>query len=67
MALARPFVRAVVLISHRFSTVHHPDRIHILDGGRIVESGAHDELMALQGRYAHMYEVQARAYRTGED
>ncbi len=58
--------RAVVLISHRFSTVRTADRIHILDGGRIVESGAHDELMALQGRYAHMYEVQARAYRIGE-
>jgi ATP-binding cassette subfamily B protein len=56
--------RAVVLISHRFSTVRTADRIHILDGGRIVESGDHDELMALQGRYAHMYEVQARAYRT---
>ena len=58
--------RAVVLISHRFSTVRSADRIHILDAGRIVESGAHDELMALQGRYARMYEVQARAYRTGE-
>jgi ATP-binding cassette subfamily B protein len=56
--------RAVVLISHRFSTVRTADRIHILDGGRIVESGAHDELMALDGRYAHMYEVQARAYQT---
>ena len=44
--------RAVVLISHRFSTVRTADRIHILDGGRIVESGAHDELMALGGRYA---------------
>ncbi len=58
--------RAVVLISHRFSTVRSADRIHILDAGRIVESGAHDELMALQGRYARMYEVQARAYRTGD-
>ena len=64
MALARAFVRAVVLISHRFSTVRHPDRIHILDGGRIVESGAHDELMALHGHYAHICEVQVRAYRT---
>ena len=54
----------MVLISHRFSTVRSADRIHILDGGRIVESGAHDELMALGGRYARMYEVQARAYRT---
>ena len=58
--------RAVVLISHRFSTVRTADRIHILDGGRIVESGAHDELMALGGRYASMYEVQARAYRPSE-
>lgn len=59
--------RAVVLISHRFSTVRTADRIHILDDGRIVESGAHDELMALGGRYASMYEVQARAYRTAEE
>ena len=56
--------RAVVLISHRFSTVRTADRIHILDEGRIIESGDHEELMALGGRYAHMYEVQARAYQT---
>ena len=48
--------RAVVLISHRFSTVRTADRIHILDEGRIIESGDHDRLMALGGRYAHMYE-----------
>ena len=57
--------RAVVLISHRFSTVRSADRIHILHEGRIVESGTHEELVALGGRYARMYEVQARAY-TGE-
>jgi ATP-binding cassette, subfamily B, bacterial len=55
--------RAVILISHRFSTVRMADRIHILENGRIVESGSHDELMELDGRYARMYEVQARAYR----
>jgi ATP-binding cassette subfamily B protein len=55
--------RAVVLISHRFSTVRTADRIHILEHGRIVESGSHDELVALGGKYARMYEVQARAYR----
>jgi ATP-binding cassette, subfamily B, bacterial len=55
--------RAVVLISHRFSTVRTADHIHIFDQGRIIESGTHDELMALGGRYAEMYEVQARAYR----
>ncbi len=56
--------RAVVLISHRFSTVRNADRIHIVEQGRIVESGTHEELMALGGRYASMYEVQARAYQT---
>jgi ATP-binding cassette subfamily B protein len=54
--------RAVILISHRFSTVRTADRIHILDQGRILESGSHDELMARGGRYAEMYEVQARGF-----
>jgi ATP-binding cassette subfamily B protein len=58
--------RAVVLISHRFSTVRSADRIHIFDEGHIVESGTHDELMAMDGRYAEMYEVQARSYQPAE-
>jgi ATP-binding cassette subfamily B protein len=57
--------RAVVLISHRFSTVRNADHIHIMENGRIVESGTHEELVALGGRYARMYEVQARAYAPG--
>ncbi len=59
--------RAVVLISHRFSTVRNADRIHILDEGRVVESGTHGELMALDGQYARMYEVQARAYASNAE
>ena len=59
--------RAVVLISHRFSTVRTADRIHIFDNGRIVESGTHEELVALGGRYAQMYEVQARAYQAAAE
>lgn len=55
--------RSVVLVSHRFSTVRTADRIHIFDQGRIVESGTHEELVALGGLYAEMYEVQARAYQ----
>ena len=55
--------RAVILISHRFSTVRMADRIHILEHGRIAESGSHEELMEIDGRYARMYELQARAYR----
>jgi len=55
--------RAVILISHRFSTVRTADQIHIFDGGRVIESGTHDELMRLGGRYAEMYRVQAQAYQ----
>jgi ATP-binding cassette subfamily B protein len=42
--------------------VRNADRIHILDEGRIVERGTHDELIALDGRYAQMYRIQAQAY-----
>jgi ATP-binding cassette subfamily B protein len=55
--------RIAILISHRFSTVRMADRIAVLDGGRIVEFGSHDELMALGGRYAHLFSLQAQGYR----
>ena len=55
--------RIAILISHRFSTVRYADQIVVLDEGRIVEQGSHDELMALEGRYAHLFNLQARAYR----
>ncbi|MEQ4208587.1 ABC transporter ATP-binding protein [Actinopolymorpha sp. B9G3] len=54
--------RTIVLISHRFSTVRTADRILVLDQGRLVEQGPHDELMALDGHYARMYRLQASAY-----
>ncbi len=55
--------RTAILISHRFSTVRMADRILVLDRGRIIESGAHEELMRLAGRYAALYDMQARNYR----
>lgn len=49
--------KTVVIISHRLSTVQWADLIHVLDRGSVVESGSHEELMALQGRYYAMYKT----------
>jgi ATP-binding cassette subfamily B protein len=54
--------RSLLLISHRFSTVRSADRIYVLDAGRVVEEGSHDELMERHGRYAEMFRLQASAY-----
>jgi ATP-binding cassette subfamily B protein len=54
--------RSVLLISHRFSSVRSADRIYVLDRGRVTESGSHGELMALGGRYAGLFTLQASAY-----
>jgi ABC-type transport system involved in cytochrome bd biosynthesis fused ATPase/permease subunit len=51
-----------ILISHRFSTVRHADRICVVEHGKVVELGSHDELMALGGRYRSMFELQARPF-----
>ena len=51
-----------ILISHRFSTVRHADRICVLEHGRVVELGTHDELMTLGGRYRTMFELQASRF-----
>jgi ATP-binding cassette, subfamily B, bacterial len=53
----------VVLVSHRFSSVRAADRILVLDGGRIVEEGSHDALLARGGLYAELFELQASGYR----
>jgi ATP-binding cassette, subfamily B, bacterial len=54
-----------ILISHRFSTVRHADRICVLEHGRVIELGTHDELMAKGGRYCTMFELQAQRFETG--
>ncbi len=51
-----------ILISHRFSTVRHADRICVLEDGRVVELGSHDELMARGGRYRTMFDLQASRF-----
>jgi ATP-binding cassette, subfamily B, bacterial len=51
-----------ILISHRFSTVRHADRICVLEHGRVVELGTHDELMAVNGRYRTMFDLQAQRF-----
>jgi ATP-binding cassette subfamily B protein len=60
-ALARD--RMVILISHRFSTVRMADQILVIEGGRVLERGSHEELMRLGGHYAGLFALQARGYR----
>lgn len=55
--------KLAILISHRFSSVRMMDRIVVLDGGTITELGSHDELIARQGTYAHLFNTQAQGYR----
>jgi ABC-type multidrug transport system fused ATPase/permease subunit len=65
--LARTRHCTTILISHRFSTVRHADRICVLEHGRVVELGTHDELMALAGRYRTMFDLQAQRFHVPED
>ncbi len=55
--------KMALLISHRFSTVRMADRIVVLSGGRLIEEGNHQQLMASGGVYAGMFEMQAASYR----
>ena len=54
-----------ILISHRFSTVRHVDRICVLEHGHVIELGTHDELMAMSGRYHRMFTLQAERFAAG--
>jgi ATP-binding cassette subfamily B protein len=54
--------RTTILISHRFPTVRMADRIVVIEGGQIQEQGSHDELVALDGRYARLFSLQAQGY-----
>ena len=54
--------RTAILISHRFSTVRRADRIAVIRDGRVEELGTHDELLARNGRYAHLFKLQASGY-----
>src|SRR5215468_8817954 len=55
--------KMALFISHRFSTVRMADRIIVLDDGKVVEDGSHDDLIHLGGRYSEMFELQAASYR----
>ena len=53
--------RTVLVIAHRLSTIRHADRIIVLDDGKLVQTGTHDELLQAGGRYAELYHMQFEA------
>lgn len=55
--------KTVIIISHRFSTVRNADKIYVLDKGQIIESGDHDELIKLKGKYYKAFNIQAKGYK----
>jgi ABC-type multidrug transport system fused ATPase/permease subunit len=63
--LAETRACTTILVSHRFSTVRHADRICVLEQGKVIELGSHDELMALGGRYREMFDLQAQRFAAG--
>lgn len=55
--------RGLIFVSHRFSTLRRAQRILVLDQGRIIEDGSHEQLIAKQGRYAELFTLQAKSYQ----
>lgn len=55
--------KTVIIVSHRFSTVRNADRIYVIENGAIAEEGTHDDLMELRGRYAALFNLQAKGYK----
>ncbi len=55
--------RSVILISHRFSTVRRANKIVVIDNGKIIENGTHEELMKVNGQYAKLFNLQAEKYQ----
>jgi len=55
--------KTVIIISHRFSTVRNADRIIVLDKGKIIEQGSHEDLLKNDGKYAHAFKLQAKGYQ----
>ena len=55
--------RIAILISHRFSTVRMANQIIVINDGRVIEHGSHEQLMALNGHYARLFSLQAAGYR----
>lgn len=53
----------ILFISHRFSTVRRADKIVLVDGGKVAESGSHSQLMKLKGKYSKLFTLQAKSYR----
>ena len=59
--------KTVIFISHRLSTTRHADKIYMMENGRIIESGSHEELMNKGGKYARMFNLQAEKYINGAE
>lgn len=55
--------KTVIIVSHRFSTVRNADKIYVVDRGKIVEAGSHEQLMKLDGQYATLFKLQAKGYQ----